>query len=209
MSLIGKVEGKCPEGCEAADYEVVTFVSGHEEEDLRLALLACELNLVMCQTCGKPFFPDTTLIYSDLRLGMTAFVFPESYKAEEAKWRAKMAEDYAQMRGALGAKMPLASVPEIFFGYPAIAAVLQAEDDREDEAMVADYLLKGLGLTRLDVDPAFARARSLPRFVPLKGKDWSQAAARAGVDALLKANDRLVSFAGWRDVAEVPPRPLT
>lgn len=208
MSLIGKVDGVCPAGCEPAEYEVVTFVSGHEEEDLRLALLACELNLVMCQTCSKPFFPDTTLIYSDLRIGMTAFVFPESYKAEEAKWRTKMAEDYSQMRGALGSKMPLASVPEIFFGYPAIAAVLQAEDDREDEAMVADYLLKGLGLTRLDVDPAFARARSLPRFVPLKGKAWSVEAAKAGVDALLKANDRLVSFAGWRDVAEAPPRPL-
>jgi len=208
MSLTGKVTGMCPAGCEAEDYEVVTFVSGHEEEDLRLALLACELNLVMCQACAKPFFPDTTLIYSDLRIGMTAFVFPDAYKAEEAKWRTKMAEDYAQMRGALGSKMPLASVPEIFFGYPSIAACLQGEDDREDEAMVADFLLKGLGLTRLDVDPAFARARGLPRFVPLKGKAWSVEAAKAGVDALLKANDRLVSFVGWRDVGEAPPTPL-
>lgn len=209
MPIIGKVDGMCPAGCEPAEYEVVTFVDGAAEEDLRLALLACELNLVMCQTCGKAFFPDTTLVYSDRAAGLTAFVFPESFSAEEGKWRAKMAEDYAQMRGALGSKMPLASVPEIYFGYPALAAALQGEQDREDEAMVADYYMKGLGLTRLDVDPAFARARGLPRFVPLKGSVWSLEAARAGVDALLKANDRLASFAGWRDVAEAPPPPLT
>ena len=208
MSIVGMVDGVCPQGCEPGEYEVVTFVDGEKEEDLRLALLACELNLVMCRTCSKLFFPDVSLVYSDRRAGLTAFVFPESYKAEEAKWRSKMASDYAQMRGALGSKMPLASVPEIYFGYPAIAQALQAEDDREDEAMVADYLLKGLGLTRLDVDPAFARARGLPRFVPLKGTSWSRQAARDGVDALLKANDRLVSFAGWRDVAEAPPTPL-
>lgn len=207
MSLIGKVDGMCPKGCEPAEYEVVTFVRGDREEDLRLALLACELNLVVCQSCATPFFPDTVLVYSDERSGLTAFVFPESYRADEPRWRAKMEEDFAQMRLSLGSQMPLAAQPELFFGYPELAAVLQGEDDREDEARVADYLLKGLGLTRWDVEPGFARRRGLPRFVPLKGAVWSREAARAGVDALLAANDRLVSFAGWREVVDAPPRP--
>lgn len=207
MSLTGRVDGMCPKACEPAEYELVTFVRGDQEEDLRLALLSCELNLVMCQTCGTPFFPDSTLVYTDPRSGLTAFVFPESYRNDEARWRAKMNEDFAIMRLNLGSQMPLGSEPELFFGFPELAAVLQAEDDREDEAMVADYLLKGLGLTRWDVEPGFARRRGLPRFAPLKGKTWSREAARAGVDALLKANDRLVSFKGWRDVVDAPPRP--
>ena len=211
MSFLGRVEGRCPAGCEAGEFEVWSFVRGDVDDGLRLALLAGELNLVVCEDCSRPFFPDATLIYSDPRIRLLAFVFPESFKADEPKWRAKMAEDFAVMRGTLGANMPLGDEPEIYFGYGAMRDVLQGEDDREDEAMVAAYLLKDLKLVPFNVDPAYARANGLPRFVPLAGPKWSFEAAKKGVDDLLKANDRLVSFAAWRKAlakgGQPPARP--
>ena len=207
MSFLGRVEGRCPDGCEAGEFEVWSFVRGDVDDGLRLALLAGELNLVMCEGCGKPFFPDATLIYSDPRSGLLAFVFPESFKSDEPKWRAKMAEDFAVMRTTLGPNMPLSAQPEIYFGYGAMRDVLQGEDDREDEAMVAAYLMKDLKLVPYEVDPAYARGKGLPRFVPLAGPRWSPEAAKKGVDALLKANDRLASFAGWRKVLAKGQKP--
>ncbi len=198
MSFLGRVEGRCPAGCEAGEFEVWSFVRGDLDDGLRLALLAGELNLVMCDGCSQPFFPDATLIYSDPRVRLLAFVFPESYKADEPKWRAKMAEDFAVMRGTLGPEMPLDCEPEIYFGYGVMRDVLQGEDDREDEAMVAAYVMKELNLVPFNVDPAYARRLGLPRFIPLAGPRWSPEAATQGVEALLKANDRLVSFSGWR-----------
>ena len=207
MSFLGRVPGSCPRGCEAGEYEVWSFVRGDKDENLRLTLLTGELNIVICETCGQPFFPDASLVYVDRRVGLTAFVFPETYKAEEGKWRAKMAEDFATMSGTLGADMPLNEPPEIFFGYEAIRQALQGDDDREDEAAVADWLLKGLGLIPYNVDPGYARRKALPRFVPLSGPKWSPEAAKKGVEALLKANDRLVSFAGWRAVIAAGEKP--
>ncbi|MDE2291449.1 MAG: hypothetical protein KGL53_05145, partial [Elusimicrobia bacterium] len=169
MSFLGRVEGRCPQGCEPAEFEVWTFVRGDRDEDLRLALLAGELNLVICQGCGRPFFPDATLVYVDPPAGVVAFVFPEGYRADEERWRGKMHEDFASMREALGPELPLVDEPAVYFGYDEARGALQADDDREDEARVAEFLLPGLGLKAYAVDAAFARRRGLPRFVPLKG----------------------------------------
>lgn len=207
MSFLGRVPGSCPHGCEAGEYEVWSFVRGDKDENLRLTLLTGELNIVICENCRQPFFPDASLVYVDRRVGLTAFVFPESYRAEEGKWRAKMAEDFATMHEALGTEMPLNEPPEIFFGYEAIRQSLQGDDDRGDEADVAEWLLKGLGLVAYNVDAGYARRKALPRFVPLAGPKWSQEAAGAGIAALLKANDRLVSFARWRTVIDAGEKP--
>ncbi|MBI3298785.1 MAG: hypothetical protein HYZ75_11510 [Elusimicrobia bacterium] len=208
MSFLGRVPGSCPNGCEAGEYEVWSFVRGDKDDNLRLALLTGELNLVICDNCRQPFFPDSCLVYVDKRAAMTAFVFPESYRVEEAKWRSKMAEDFKAMKETLGSDMTLGAEPELYFGYEALRQALQGDDDREDEAAVGEWLLKGLKLVPFYVDPAYARSKGLPRYVPLAGPKWSAEAARAGVDALLKANDRLVSFEGWRkliDAGEKPP----
>ncbi|MBI2363164.1 MAG: hypothetical protein HYV15_07260 [Elusimicrobia bacterium] len=207
MSFMGRVEGKCPDGCEAAEVEVWSFVRGDRDENLRLKLLGGELNLVVCDGCGKPFFPDAPLVYADPTAGLVAFVFPESYEADAPRWRKKMADDFAAMRDTLGPDMPLVAEPELFFGYGAIAAALQADDDREDEERVAEWLLKDLGLSYYRVDPSYARKRLLPRFVPLAGPKWTAEAARGGVDKLLKANDRLASFALWRPVIDAGEKP--
>src|SRR5581483_8988271 len=138
MSFQGKVRAKCPRHCEEWDADVWTFVDGGKEESLREALLAGDLNLVSCPECGGLFYPEATVIYYDAGSELLAFVLPESYRAEEDLWRAKMAEDYEQMRKLLGESAgPARLEPRVYFGMETLRSELEAEDLLDAEVEIA------------------------------------------------------------------------
>lgn len=210
MSFKGRVEASCPEGCPSFQAEVWSFVRGDQDGHLRDQLLAGELNLLLCETCGVAFYPDVTIVYFDPSAELVAFVFPASYEEETERWTKKMAEDYEQMKGVL--KDVVAGLePACYFGMDAIRAALQEDDDIEDEVKVAEYYCRQLKLGIHPVDRSFARQRRVPRLVPLHGaKGFSHEAALKGIKTLLKANDRLQSFLRWEKrlaLGETPPLP--
>ncbi|MFH1724100.1 MAG: CpXC domain-containing protein [Elusimicrobiota bacterium] len=220
MSFRGAIEARCPNGCGPAMTEVWSFVRGDVDEALRDSLLAGELNLLLCERCGQPFYPETTVVYFDARTELVAFVFPESHRKDADRWRRKMREDFAEMRRVLATRMPLKAEPLSFFGFDEIRALLQAEDDLEDEVMVAEFLCRELELAAYQVDRTFARLRHLPRIMPYagappsaRGRAFSRDAARSGLDALLKANGRLRAFRRWieflKTSTEAPPAAST
>jgi hypothetical protein len=203
------VEARCPRGC-TENVSVWSFVRADTDEALRDALLAGELNLVACPHCGDLFFPDAVVVYFDPRADLLAFVFPESYRAEEARWRGKMREDFERMRAALASEAPLEADPEIFFGMEACREVLLRQDDLEDEVRVAETLAGRLGLELGDVERAFARRGGLPWRVPLRGpgSGLEPKRIRAGIDALLASNDRLEGYRRWLDVLSASSGPV-
>lgn len=202
MSFKGRIEAECPSCSETEEVEVWTFVRADMDGRLRDALLAGDLNLLCCPDCGALYYPESTVVYSDPQAELLAFIFPPSYEAEAERWRKKMREDHAAMQAALKGKTePLLGEPLICFGLEPFRELLQSDDDLEDEARVAEYLCKDLGLAVAAVDRAFAREKRLPYLLPAgkTGAPRTQAGVLGALDAVVKANDRLEGFARWRD----------
>ncbi|MFA6030693.1 MAG: CpXC domain-containing protein [Elusimicrobiota bacterium] len=212
MSLKGVVQAACPAGCAASEQEVWSFVRGDVDAELRETLLAGDLNLVRCPECSAIFYAEVPLVYMDSRAALVAFVFPESYRAEEGRWRLQMNEDYEKLRGVFGDALPIEDVPEIFFGMEPLREVLCADDALEDEVLVARHVAEGLGCRMRPVQRAYARTRGLPRVLPSRpwkpGEPFDREGTVAALRALLEANDRLENYRRWLAVVEtegVPP----
>lgn len=213
MAIKGMITAECPAGCEPVEAEVWSFVRGDVDEALRESLLAGDLNLLVCEDCGTVFMPKASVVYFDPEEDLLAFIFPESYRKEEARWREKMHVDFEEMKGVIGGSKP-PSEPIIYFGMEEAAQGMQAERDLEDEVRIAAALASELGLSIYPVDRSYARGRGLPRVLPCsaapEGKDPTREDALKGLLVLLKANDRLAGFRRWLPhlgkVEGLPPR---
>ena len=211
MSFAGQIQGQCSRGCDPFEAEAWSLVRGDIDESLREMVLAGDLNLLSCPGCSELFFPEVTLIYQEPPAGLLAFVLPEAYRKDEASWREKMRRDYDQLRSSISGGMPLDAEPLVFFGLEPLRELLHAEDDLEDEVRVAKLLAKEIGLSMLPIQRSFARSHRLPHLVPVTGKRgaaFSRTAAVAGLKALLKANDRLESYARWLELIEKDASPV-
>ncbi|MFH2204246.1 MAG: CpXC domain-containing protein [Elusimicrobiota bacterium] len=202
MAIKGLVSAQCPgKGCESVEVEVWSYIRGDRDAALRESLLAGDLNFVRCETCGSMFSPEATVVYYDPSRMLLAFIFPESYRGEEERWRGKMSEDYSKMRSILGTEVLTAGEPLLFFGLAEASRQMNDEEDLEDEVKVAEYLCGELGLKVRSVERSYARLRDLPRILPYAPPAKSGEAARedvlAGLMRLLKANDRLAGFRRW------------
>jgi hypothetical protein len=197
MSFKGEVETRCAKCNEVFETPVWSFVHGGADVALRDQIKARECNLLLCPHCNEAFMPEVSWIYYEPDAEIMAFVFPESWRAEEASWRDKMKADFAQMKTLLGDRLPADMEPLVFFGQDELGALLEKEDWRIDERDVMLEYAKELGLSVHKARPSWARANGAPAEFPYKGKG---AATResliAGMKALVKANDALT---GWSD----------
>ncbi len=205
MSILGEIEARCPSGCEPFGTPVWSFVNAVKSPELRDTIKALELNLLLCPGCGKAFAPDATWIYYEPALEILAFVFPESYKADEPKWRSKMEEDYAVLRESLGGDLPVTAPPDLFFGPHGLADLLEFEDFRGEERDVMEHYAADLGLSLYKASPAWAREHGAPNVLPYKGKTPSRDAVIAGIKDLLAANDRLTAWGDYLKVLQADP----
>ena len=87
MSFQGTIEANCPSCTDGFEAPIWSFVHGGKDSVLRDQAKAMECNLLLCPSCGAAFVPEAAWIYYEPGNEILAFVFPLSYKAEEAKWR--------------------------------------------------------------------------------------------------------------------------
>ncbi|MFA6002614.1 MAG: CpXC domain-containing protein [Elusimicrobiota bacterium] len=208
MSFKGVIEAKCPKGCEPFEAEVWSFINGSASPNLREALAAKECNLLLCPECHAPFFSQDPFIYFEPTADILVFVFPESFRAEEARWRKKMSEDFIALKQALGKNMPLDMEPEIMFGPEDLAELLNRETYRAEEWEVMTYVARELGLSLYKVKPHFARDHKMPGvlpFAPARGASMTRANLLSGLEQLLKANDRLTAYQEYLDALRAAP----
>jgi hypothetical protein len=211
MSFQGEIETRCPACDEAFETPVWSFVHGEGDPALREKIKARECNLLLCPKCGEAFMPDTAWVYYEPGAEILAFVFPEAWAQEERKWREKMEADFAQMRAALGDRLPADMTPEVYFGQDGLGGLLEDEDWRVDERDVMAHYAKDLGLKIYKASPRWARANGAPSELPYRGAKPTRAALLEGLRALVAANDRLTAWAGFLAAlekdggADVPP----
>jgi len=201
VAIKGSVEARCPRGCEPTAVEAWSFVRGDKDEALRDALMAGELNLLVCPDCSELFYPEAAVVYYDPTAEFVAFVFPESWEAERDQWRDKMRADFAQMRSVLGRDMPIEVEPVIYFGMEGLREALREEEDLGDQARIAAALCARLGLAAVPVARDFARGKRLPWLLPCEAAaGFSAPAALRAVEELLKENPRLSGYFAWREI---------
>lgn len=205
MSFTGKIEAKCPGCSEEGVFEIWSFVRGDQDETLRDRLKGGELNVLECPSCGRLFYPETSWVYADPGQDLLAFVFPESYAAEEERWRAKMREDFERMR-PVTEKMGIDEEPVVFFGAVGLAELVHELEDLSDEVEVARWFTKDLGMTMRKVRAGFAREKHLPHELPLGpgAEGASRPALLAALRKLVAANDRLAGYRRWIEHLEGP-----
>ncbi len=196
MSFKGEVETRCSSCAEPFEAPVWSFVHGGADSALRDQIKARECNLLLCPACGAAFMPEASWIYYEPDAEILAFVFPESWRAEEGAWRGKMKADFAQMRTVLGdGRLPDDIEPNVFFGQEGLGALLDQEDWRNDERDVMREYAKQLGLSLYKARPSWARVNGAPDEFPYPGAGApTRAALIAGMKSLIAANDAL---AGW------------
>ncbi|MBI3289235.1 MAG: hypothetical protein HYZ74_06930 [Elusimicrobia bacterium] len=199
MSFQGSVEVDCPSCTDGFTAPIWSFVHGGRDPALRDQAKASECNMLLCPSCGAAFLPEAAWIYYEPDDEILAFVFPVSYRAEEAKWRGKMQADFDSMRGALGDHLPIGHEPDIFFGPDGLAQLLEFEDWRRDERDVMLYYAKDLGLSVYRASPAWARENGAPSWLPFAGKTPTRASILAGIEKLVAANDRLTAWSDFRE----------
>ncbi len=206
MSFQGTIEVDCPKCTDGFEAPIWTFVHGGKDENLRDQAKASECNLLLCPSCGEAFLPQAAWIYYEPENEILAFVFPESYRAEEKMWRDKMSADFAAMRGVLGDALPVDHEPEVFFGPDGLAQLLDFEDWRRDERDVMAYFAQDLGLSVYKASAAWARENGAPAWFPHSGKTVSRASIVEGVKKVLAANDKLTAWSDYLEKLEKDPK---
>jgi hypothetical protein len=198
MSFQGDVETACSSCQESFEAPVWSFVNGGSEENLRDQVKARELNLLLCPHCSAAFVPEVAWIYYEPAAEILAFVFPDAWQAEEARWRGKMKEDYEQMRVVLGKRLPVDMEPEVYFGQDGLARLLEEEDWRTDERDVMAFLAEELGLSLYTASPLWARPQGAPSLLPYEGKGApTRRSLIAGIKKVVAANDRLKAWSDY------------
>ncbi|NNN06764.1 MAG: hypothetical protein HKL90_12765 [Elusimicrobia bacterium] len=205
MSFQNEIETRCLACREAFETPVWNFVSG-ADETLRNQVKARECNLLLCPNCGTAFMPDAAWVYYEPEAEILAFVFPESWREDEPKWRAKLESDFARIRAALGERLSADFEPAVFFGQDGLAELLEAQDWRVDERDVMVAYAEQLKLKVYKASPRWARAHAAPAELPYVGNGTpSRDGLIAGLKALVAANDRLTAWADFLAKLEKDP----
>jgi len=208
MSLTGVVTARCPFGCEPFATEVWSVIRGDLDPELKVRLLAGEINLLSCPHCDRVFYYEHTLIYLDADRELLAFIYPESYAADEARWRERMREDFQRFKAcAPKSESRVDFEPCLFFGLAAFREMLTHEQELLEEYEVAEAVARGSGLAIYRVRPGYARGKGIPDRLPLAGGGSLEQRLREGLKRLLALNGRLTRYARMLEEVERSGQP--
>ena len=194
MSLQALEEIKCPCG-ESFEAEVYQSVSAGEDPELKDLILGGEFNMVQCPDCREVIYAERFVLYHDRSQELLAFVYPVNMRDRKEFVAAEIKRTYEALQAALPEGEELKYDPLPLFGMDELCQVLAAEDEIADEAEIAAYICKSLGLKPRKIEKSAARKKGIPPILPLKN---SQGNLREnllhGLSELLTENDRLVHY---------------
>lgn len=194
MSLQALEEIKCPCG-ESFEAEIYQSVSVGEDHELKDLILGGEFNMVECPECREIIYAERFVLYHDREQELLAFVYPRDMRERREFVAAEMKLTYDALQAALPEGESLKYEPLPLFGMDELCQVLIREDEMADEAEIAAYICKSLGLKPKRVEKSAARKKGIPPVLPLKGnKADLRENLLAGLAAMLEENDRLVHY---------------
>lgn len=209
QSIKGADALKCPKCGETFDAEYWSVIDAGSAPELREAACGGELNLLSCPECKAMFYHDTNLIYLDSAIGLLVFVFAPGDKHKQAALKAKMEEDFSFLKQNFKDTV-LPSCPLYVFGLEELKQFLDAQQELVNESEVVAAAAASLGYKVVCLNPAYARERGYPLYVPAKaGNDNKDFAASSA--AVLKSGVKaktLKKFADDLDKKGITPEIL-
>lgn len=209
MSLKGFVKARCPGGCDEFEAEVWTMIRADRDAELKDALLAGRLNLLLCPQCGAAFYHETLVVYFDPAAEIILFVFPYSYRREEKKWRDKMKADYEIVRPGLLKEMKIGFEPGLCFGMEDAKKIIERDNDLAEESDVIACVARELGVKTRRIHAGYARQKGFPLSIPCSTEKFCRDGIMKGAGVVLAKNGRLgrlKKFIGFLEKhPEVPP----
>ncbi|MBN1622564.1 MAG: hypothetical protein JW871_08235 [Endomicrobiales bacterium] len=169
MSLLKLEEVKCP--CSNVfEARLWTSIDVRKDPELKEALVAGEINVVSCPVCHQIFYAERFILYHDPDNEILAFVYPKSYSSETDYWNNKMHDDFKLAMENIPEKERLEYEPMLLFSLDSLVDIVQKNDEDNDEIRILEFIAKDLGLSLIELKPALARLKSLPRLLPKLNK---------------------------------------
>jgi hypothetical protein len=199
MSFAKLEEIKCQCG-ETFEAELWNAINATEDPELKDALLCGEINIVRCPACGQMLYAEHFLLYHDPQNEMIAFVYPSTFADKREHWEKKMMDDFQSALVQMEDGEKINYEPVLLFGLDALTDIVRTEEEDLDEISILEYCAKELGLELIKLQPSLSRPLHIPRTLPrlkIKGAGLREEIL-AGIDVLLKYNDRLTCFSRMR-----------
>jgi len=191
MATKGVFRVECPHCGDSFDADFWTVVRGDRDQDVKELILSGEFDILMCPKCEKMFQHEEPFLYIDPNRDILCFVLPETYIDKRDEWTARMKADYEPMRASLAAVQGISGEPVCLFGLSPLTAMLQTDQDREEETDVMEFMAREDGLHLLPVKPAAARELDILFSLPMPAGLKGRAAALKAAEALRAKNDAL------------------
>jgi hypothetical protein len=163
MSLTNYKEVQCECG-EITNVELYTSVNAEQNPELKEILLAGELNLVVCPRCNNVFYSEDFLLYMDLKTELIAYVYPKSFVNQKEDLAARMSTDFNTVHETI--KDKISFEPLLIFGLDNLVNLLHADEERNDEAQIVEYLCKEFKFGHVRLSTGQARKLGLPETIP-------------------------------------------
>lgn len=201
-SIKGECNVECPNGCESFDAEYWTLIRGDQDAELKESLLGGELNLISCPTCGEIFYHDRDFIYFDPPKQILAFVSPKTAKENFEEKKQKMKKDFDFLRKNL-AEMNITYDPFYLFGIEELKALLDYDDFCNCQSEVIAACASQKGFKAVAVNPAQARLKGYPLYLPVEGSVYTPKSVKKAAQALVDENPALTLLnAVIKDIGE-------
>lgn len=209
LTYLEKIECPCGESFES---ELFQSISVHEDPDLRDKVLAGEINVVKCPSCFQMVYAERFVLYHDPEDELMAFVYPKGTESRREEIQAEMARAFSDLQAGLPPERKIGYKPFLVFGMDELCGLLRAEEERADEAAVADALCDSLRLQKKKIQRDLARRLGIPALLPLSGKPQGEGAAAdlrqrllRGLREIVAANDRLEHYRKMLEQVEADP----
>lgn len=200
MSFSSQEEVDCPCG-ETFEAPLWNSINLKEDPDLRSILMGGELNVTACSMCKSLVFTDRFVLVHDPDTQLLAFVHPKAREGEREFLETAMRKDTLEAQN-MGQGMKISYPPVLLFGLENLVDLMRLEEEAADQSAILDALSASLPIRLVKLSPSAARTVGLPLRTPLGDGASPAEKLKAGVKAVLAANDRLDVYAGLLARAE-------
>jgi hypothetical protein len=207
MSTFNDIDITCEKCAHEFRGTIWTAIHAKQDPELKDILLGGELNMVMCPECAYVAYHDHFVLYQDPSAELVAYVYPESEqpRADELKVMVKKGFEDAQSVFTKGKRITYE--PALIFGLENLVEMMHEEESRGEQSQVAEALCREQHIPFAKLPPSQARAKQLPRVIPLATGDagTSREEIIGGLTRLLAADPALDVYSRLKDRMKLEP----
>jgi hypothetical protein len=195
MTISNLEEIKCPQG-HLFEAVLLSAISVSDNPELKEALLAGEINLVTCPTCGEMFYAECFILYHDSKNELIAFIYPLSFQEQAAQCKVKMQKEFKLALENFKDKQKINYKPILLFGIEDLVLLLRSEQYIEDEETILKHIAPKLCLRAVKIAPNISRKFGIPKLLPIPEleKELNVRTLVEGLQILIKYNSALLHY---------------